>query len=560
MRRLPETVSVIACLVVAVSCARGDLKRGHEAYKAGKFKEALAQWQPLALRGNAEAQYEVGQLFASGEGVPEDKTEGVRWYRKAADQGFAKAQHKLGVMYYYGEGIKEDKFEAARLFRRAADQGDPDAQVNLGLMYHEGEGLKADRSEAVRWIRKAAEQGHAEAQAQLARFFYKGDGVTQDKAEAARWCRKAAEQGDGWAQGFLGALLLDGDGVTQDKAEAARWHRKAADQGLAMAQHNLACMYDNGDGVPKDQVEATAWFRKAAEQGFVQAQRQLGDRYSLGIGAKRDDIEAYFWYNLAAAAGDAFSADLRDLQAKLFMKPEQVAEAQHRASEWHAKKANKDLSGLRALSAPEVTCTGFVVSAAGHVLTAAHGVTGSSRIRVRLDSGMVEDAQLIARDPTNDLALLKIGQLPAALARFRDGKGPRLGDAVAVVGFPLQGLLGSDIQTASGNVSALAGPNDDTRLFQVTIPIQQGNSGGPVLDESGNVVGMVVAKLDALRIAAVTGDIPQNVGFALSSTVARTFLDSKGIDYQSASSSGTSSTTEIAERARKFTVLVQCWR
>ena len=134
----------------------------------------------------------------------------------------------------------------------------------------------------------------------------------------------------------------------------------------------------------------------------------------------------------------------------------------------------------------------------------------------------------------------------------------RLGEEVTVAGFPLQGLL-SGLSITNGNVSRLSGLAGDTRLLQVSAPVQPGNSGGPLLDASANVIGMVVSKLDALRVAKATGDIPQNVNFALNANVLRGFLDANDVAYADGASLRPLSPTEVADRAARFTVLIECW-
>jgi Trypsin-like peptidase domain len=124
--------------------------------------------------------------------------------------------------------------------------------------------------------------------------------------------------------------------------------------------------------------------------------------------------------------------------------------------------------------------------------------------------------------------------------------------------YPLSGVLATDANLTVGNVSALAGLADDSRYVQISAPVQPGNSGGPLLDASGHLVGIVTAKLNAGRVAQFTGDIPQNVNFALKSEVARTFLDSKHIAYQTAHSDQQLSPADVGDIARPFTVYIEC--
>jgi S1-C subfamily serine protease len=206
------------------------------------------------------------------------------------------------------------------------------------------------------------------------------------------------------------------------------------------------------------------------------------------------------------------------------------------------------------------TGTGFVVSHAGHVLTNLHVVGDCALVRTGHGGVAGEPTTVTAVDSNNDLALLLPPASTHATAKFRQSRGVRPGDSVVAVGFPLQGLLASSANVATGTVSALAGIRDDSRYLQISVPVQPGNSGGPLLDMSGNVVGVVVAKLDALKVAEATGDIPQNVNFAIKDSVVRSFLDAKGIEYATAPSDLVLTAAEVGERATAFTVLVECWK
>lgn len=164
---------------------------------------------------------------------------------------------------------------------------------------------------------------------------------------------------------------------------------------------------------------------------------------------------------------------------------------------------------------------------------------------------------IAARDDAADLALLE-GPPDKPFAELRQGRGIRLGAGVVAVGYPLRGMLASGANVTMGNVAALAGPGDNRRLIQITAPVQPGNSGGPVLDMAGNAVGVVVSKLDAVKMARATGDIPQNVNFAVSASAARAFLDSESVAYATAPSEDMRAPEETAAAAKAFTVLIEC--
>jgi hypothetical protein len=205
------------------------------------------------------------------------------------------------------------------------------------------------------------------------------------------------------------------------------------------------------------------------------------------------------------------------------------------------------------------TGTGFAVSAGGEVVTNLHVVANCKEIRAGPDGGDVSKATISALDRSNDLALLKLSIPLAATAKFREENTVRLGEAVVVLGFPLYALVSKGVSLTTGNVSALVGLRDDRREIQITAPVQPGNSGGPLMDMSGNVIGIVNAKLNAIRAAEATGDIPQNINFAIRGSVVRQFLDSKKVSYRTAASGDPIKTADIADAARGFTLRIECW-
>ena len=182
-----------------------------------------------------------------------------------------------------------------------------------------------------------------------------------------------------------------------------------------------------------------------------------------------------------------------------------------------------------------------------------------------LDINIVKDSlkfrtRVVANDEGNDLSLLKTNTVQATVATFRGGKGIRAGDDVFAFGYPLQGVLSDRPKITKGMVNSLQGMGNDTRMMQISAPVQPGNSGGPLLDYAGNVVGVVTSKMDAILMAEYTGDIAQNVNFAIKASLTRDFLDANSIDYETAPSTTKLEAADIADKAEKFTVLVECWQ
>jgi V8-like Glu-specific endopeptidase len=198
------------------------------------------------------------------------------------------------------------------------------------------------------------------------------------------------------------------------------------------------------------------------------------------------------------------------------------------------------------------TGTAFGVSK-NQFISNAHVVEGCKAVKVGGVTSIVK-----AIDTKSDLALLNVLN-SGNIAKLRAGR-LRQGDAVTVVGYPLNGILATGAQVTAGNVSALAGMGNDSRFIQISAPVQPGNSGGPLVDSSGNVVGVVVSKLNALKMASITGDIPQNVNFAISPLVLQAFLEANSVDYLTAPSTKNLSTADVADVAKKYTSLVECYK
>jgi TPR repeat protein len=222
---------IVLWLVLATLAAAGDFQAGLAAYERKDFAAALKEWQPLADKGDASAQYNLGLMYAKGEGVGQDFKRAAEWYEKAAQQGVAAAQYNLGVIYTHGQGVPKDLQKASEWYQKAAEQGVDGAANNLGAIYNED------------------------------------DGGFRNFGEAEKWYRRAAEKGVASAQFNLGVMYDIGQGRPRDYVEAMKWYRAAAEQGLASAMTNVGILYYNAQGVERNLQEAYAWFSRAAERG-----------------------------------------------------------------------------------------------------------------------------------------------------------------------------------------------------------------------------------------------------------------------------------------------------
>jgi len=659
----------------------------------------LEKLQEEALKGDAYAQYQLGEKYFFGDGLPKDAAKAVEWYQKAATQGHAASQYSLGVMYGSGEGVQEDAAKAVGWYHKAAAQGHPVAQYHLGVRYGNGYGVPKDVAKAIEWYHKAAAQGYARAQFNLGVMYKNGEGVPKGTTKAFEWFQKAADQGHAEAQMRLGAMYFSGEGVLKDFTKAAEWFQKAATKGDAPAQAFLGLMYFKGDGVPRDADKAFEWSQKSAAQGYADGQFRLGLLYLLGERTSENMIRAYAWINLAAAQGHKEAKKQRVIFESL-LNSAQRAESQRLASNWKSGDTFKTVrtipnSQIPPVSAPDnsapsqkntggsaswksfhktngaeyfidtnsirkaggltyawetvevdmvdenntkvrqtmvinnvincnthrvasgsiklivrnengdvikngtlkadeseflavepdspgdkliaFACTanvgaptggssnssgsGFFVSPGGYLLTNNHVVNGCANLKIRDSSKIEHDVTVVATDARNDLALIKMVK-PVALsaATFRANASVESGESIVALGYPLAGILASEVNVSFGYVSATAGLADDTSKLQISAPVQPGNSGGPLLDQSGNLIGVVVAKLDAVKVAKAIGDIPQNINFAVKGEVAQTFLNAHKVKFKTATSTKKLENTDIASRGRAFTVLVECYK
>nr|WP_289113933.1 tetratricopeptide repeat-containing serine protease family protein [uncultured Halomonas sp.] len=354
----------------------------------------------------------------------------------------------------------------------------------------------------------------------------------KDYATALRHWRPLAKQGDADAQLWLGSMYEYGWGVTKDLKEAVRWYRKAAEQGHSYAQSSV-------DGLEK---------QLRAEGNRPPRSRQASKPPAPSASKQQKELER-------------LRREIARLKKEKQAKPKKVA-----------KKPKPSPKTGNAGS-------GFFISKAGHVITNQHVVSKCKRVTVGDNARKQVTADILETDRSNDLALLKISSTKMAsaetkslmqklgikivplaskgLMRFEDVE---LGEDLLVAGYPYGEIFSSTIKVTKGIVSAVRGLGDDSSQFQMDAAVQPGSSGGPIYDGNGNIVGVVIAQLNKLKFAKMTGSMPENVNFGIKASTVRQFLKTSGLPTKWSRRSKPMTSKELAKIAKSQTVMVMCHR
>lgn len=520
--------------------------------------------QNRAEQGYASAQYDIGLLYASGGVVPKDDANALKWLQKAAEQGHVEAQRTLGTMYAIGKGVPKDEVKSVEWYQKAAAQGDARAQFTVGLSYYLGTGVPKDSTKAVKWWQKAAAQGHADAQSWLGGMYSIGEGVTKNKVSAYAWLSLAAAQGDEDAKKLLGKLeaVVSPEQRAEGQRLASNWKAGGTFEDARNIPDAEDARWKPVGNSGKYFIDTTS-IKKTDSLIYVWVKDNTTENQKNGykltrwvINCSNDTFDLISSTTIDSSGNRTGGFDIDPSEVKLkSSQPDSLGDVLIRAA--CSTSANAAPFGEAANS----TGSGFVVSASGYLLTNNHVVNGCTKLKVHDSAKVKHDVIVVATDAKNDLALLKTikpASLPAAT--FRANGSVESGESVVALGYPLAGMLASEVNVSFGYVSATAGVADDTSKLQISAPVQPGNSGGPLLDQSGNLIGVVVSKLDALKVAKAIGDIPQNINFAVKNEIAQVFLKAHKVKFKTAATTKKLENTDIASRGRAFTVLVECYK
>lgn len=492
-----------------------------------RFDEAVR----LAAGRLPQADYRLGLCHVYGWGRPADPGEALVWFRRAAEQGLPAAQTRLGVALWRGQGVEVDRPQAASWLRRAATAGDPSGMLALGLMMQAGEVPGATARDGIDWLRRAAEAGDSSAALALAQAYRAGRGLVADPGSAGRWLQRAADARNPSAQVVLAQWYLEGRILERSALHAYAWSRIAVGQLQRLSDRSTA---------ERLLQRATAVGRQAAAELNAS---QLLEAQSLAREWTPGRLALHPARDTTAEVARGDQAAPRPEPGVPILPPVRV------------QPPAADPAAPRTAARPRLRSgSGFYVSRDGHLVTNDHVIRDCRAMR--LPDG--QSLEVVGRDSRADLALLR-AQPVTRFARLRADNRIEQGEDVLTYGFPLHGVLSSSGQLGAGMVTALTGLRDNPMQLQIDVPVQSGNSGGPLLDLRGQVVGVVVSKLNALRVAQITGDIPQNVNFAVRLEPLKALLARHGVALESGPARAPERSRQtIAEEARAFSTAVLC--
>ena len=425
---------------------------------------------------------------------------------------------------------------------------------------------------------------------------------TKDLDEWLPHLKAAAREGHAEANHLLALCYLTGARpLEKDHATAEKHLRKAVDAGYVPAMYTLGRLYQlrdhRGMPLPDSIGRAKLWFSLAAEEGYAPALLLLGEWAQRGDDLREQNaLLAADCFRRAGAAylkyRDIYESEGREMALRCANKLRKLGDlpgAQGIIDELQKTRSDANRSGTGSgkdtSTRPTGSAgTGFLLGH-GYVVTCCHVVEGHKGLHI-VSKGMPKTkAIIVAKDTANDIALLRLASdegraptptrldLDSILADVKlpdetkdtptispsqrvnteiqgglllSSTVPKTGEGVFTVGYPHVDFLGSPAKYTEGSISATDGFMDDPRLLQVSVPVQAGNSGGPLLNGRGEVVGIITAKLAAAKVFEWTGDLPQNVNYAIKASYLKALMDSAGVPSEKQTASGAGSVSRLA--------------
>lgn len=498
--------------------------------KPNKGIELLTQ---AAEAGNHDASCELFWPLMLGRYAKKNELKAFELVRKAQENHHPKAFGLVARCYMFGLGTAKDEHKAVDALRRGATYEDPECLEWLGNIFLKGDaGQQRSLAEAIFHLQRATKAGAVDAYRKL----HEAHRESGDNRAALIALKDGAEAGDidcrlllGMAYGF-GTL-----GESVDPAKALPHYLIAAEAGNPFGKYLAGELLLSGKDVAKDVPQAVKFLKSAAAGNVYGAQFLMAHLYEKGVGVPQDAGQAYFWANLAASLNtdDEDYAKFRDNLASR-LNASDLTKVQGQCRTWLSRKNTESSKEDTASGGKGGSGSGIIFTSDGLVLTNHHVTSAGSSYTVITSDGQEIPATIVAQDADLDVAVLRL-RTRFTSKQFRNppplisSAKSRSGEKVFTVGHPLAGLLSSEAKYNEGTISALSGMKDDVHLMQISVPIQPGNSGGPLANTKGEVVGLIVSTINGSALLKQSDIMAQNINFAIKSDPIQEFLKANSL-------------------------------
>jgi len=278
----------------------------HQLLALPKNDVNVENWLSSSARaGLTAAQNDLGIYLLLSK---KDVRNATKWLNVAAADDY-RAQFNLGLIYARGDGISPDDEQAMRWWKQSEKNGGSQANLMLGMMNHLGKGVSKNAFDALLWYKRAAALGDKTAIYNMAMIYYLGTSSKPDYEQAADNFLLLAKKDDAIAQNIYGTMLINRELDVYNPEEGLIWLLRSARSGYLQAMFNVATVYRSGNGANQDDKKAFYWYQKAAEENFAPAQNALGYMYVEGRGIKKDVDLARVWFQKASDNGLSIAAN-----------------------------------------------------------------------------------------------------------------------------------------------------------------------------------------------------------------------------------------------------------
>lgn len=485
---------------------------------------AFTWFKKAAEEGDSQSMHRLAECYKKGEGTVHNNKEALKWYNKAVASGFVQSMYALADCYNYGLlGVSKSSVIAYLWYHKAEETLCNDEAERFLLNFSLDGNYKNINTVDIQSIRFSASSGNADSMLRLGCLLrFDLPSSKKDLSESYNWFHKAALAGNSFAMFFLGSCSEKGEGTPQNDDEAVKWYKRSAQLGNSFSLRKLGgCYYLGRFGLTQDFKEAFSLFYKCAIAGDVAAMKLVGMCYENGDGVPQNDVYAYAWYSLSSGLGNS-EARIWQKSIRATLTPAMVYEGQQLATTLKESLGKGFTSPIT--KDQVVSGTGFFITTNGYIITAAHVVSKSTSVKILVGT-KTTSAVVVRKDEKNDIALLKAEGSFSALPIIPSSL-MKLGTDVFTIGFPNLSLQGVSPKLTKGVISGLNGIQDDPSCFQISVAVQPGNSGGPLLNADGCVLGVINSKLNDVVAANLTGSLPQNVNYAVKSAYVLPLIDS----------------------------------